>query len=98
MQIKSLLKQFSMVKNIITDYRLDEMRRRQERDDILLLSQSTTALYIFKCELINVNIKKKRKGKRIRILVAESTDRVAEIFQLSKVQRVRSRFASCNNF
>ena len=55
MQIKSLLKQFSMVNNMIADYRLDEMRRRQERDDILLLSQYTTALHIFKCEPINVN-------------------------------------------
>ena len=48
MQIKSLLKQFSMVNNMITDYRLDEMRRNQERDEILLLSQSTTALHTFK--------------------------------------------------
>ena len=64
MQIKSLLKQFSMVKNIITDYRLDEKRRRQERDDILLLSQSTTGLHIFKYEPINVNIEKERERGR----------------------------------
>ena len=63
MQIKSLLKQFSMVSNMITDYRLDEMRRRQERDDILLLSQFTTALHMFKCKPINANIKKKEEGE-----------------------------------
>ena len=46
MQIKSLLKKISMVNNMITDYRLDKMSRKQERDEILLLSQSTTALHI----------------------------------------------------
>ena len=64
MQIKSLLKQFSMVKNMITDYRLDKMRRKQERDEILLLSQSTTALHTFKYEPINVNIEKERERGR----------------------------------
>ena len=64
MQIKSLLKQFSMVNNMITDYRLDKMRRNQERDEILLLSQSTTALHTFKYEPINVNIEKERERGR----------------------------------
>ena len=64
MQIKSLLKQFSMVNNMITDYRLDEMRRNQERDEILSLSQSTSALHTFKYEPINVNIEKERERGR----------------------------------
>ena len=61
MQIKSLLKQFSMVNNRLEN---NEMRWKQERDDILLLSQSTTGLHIFKYEPINVNIEKERERGR----------------------------------
>ena len=61
MQIKSLLKQFSMVNNRLVN---NEMRWKQERDDILLLSKSTTGLHIFKYEPINVNIEKERERGR----------------------------------
>ena len=61
MQIKSLLKQFSMVNNRLEN---NEMRWKQERDDILLLSQSTTGLHIFKYEPINLNIEKERERGR----------------------------------